>query len=75
MSIEVIKEGNILRVVESSEPILDGAKLTLYTASELSALAKHPTAWEAAQLESAFQEDEEDWGTSLDTMVISEESK
>jgi hypothetical protein len=75
MSIEVIKEGNILRVVESSEPILDGTKLTLYTAAELNALAKGPTAWEAAQLESAFQEDEEDWGTSLDSMVISEESK
>ncbi len=75
MSIEVIKEGNILRVVESSEPIVDGTKLTLYTASELDALAKRPTAWEAAQLESAFQEDEEDWGTSLDSMVIAEESK
>lgn len=75
MSISVIKEGNVLRVVESSEPILDGAKLTLYTASELSALSKSLTAWEAAQLESTFQEDEDDWGSSLDSLVISEESK
>lgn len=75
MSIAVIKEGNILRVVESSEPIPDGTKLTLYTATELSALEKIPLAWEAAQLESAFHEDEEDWGKSLDSMVISEESK
>jgi hypothetical protein len=75
MSIKVIKEGNLLRVVDSSEPIPDGTKLTLYTASELEALSGSPTAWEAAQLESAFQEDEEDWGTSLDSMVISEVSK
>lgn len=75
MSINVIKEGDVLRIVESSEPILDGAKLTLYTASELSALSKSLTAWGAAQLESTFQEDEDDWGSSLDSLVISEESK
>lgn len=75
MSINVIKEGNLLRVIDSSEPIPDGAKLTLYTSAELVDLAKQPTAWESAQLESAFQEDAEDWGHSLDSLVIQEESK
>jgi len=72
MSIEVVKEGNLLRVVESSEPIPEGARLTLYTASELVGLAKQPTAWEAAQMESAFQGGEEDWGASLDCLVVKE---
>ncbi len=56
MNITVIKEGEILRIIKSSEPILDGTKLTLYTPAEIDALAKHPTAWEADQLECAFQE-------------------
>ncbi|MFZ4777077.1 MAG: hypothetical protein ACOYM3_17035 [Terrimicrobiaceae bacterium] len=73
MNITVIKEGEILRIIKSSEPIPDGTKLKLYTAAEINALAKRPTTWETAQLESAFQEGEEDWGTSLDS--ITEESK
>jgi len=72
MSINVIKEGNLLRVLESSEPIPDGARLTLYTASELADLARQPSAWEAAQMESAFSDGEEDWGSSLDRLVIKE---
>lgn len=72
MSIRVIKEGNLLRVVESSEPIPDGARLTLYTASELADLAGQPSAWEAAQMETAFGEGDEDWGSSLDGLVIKE---
>ena len=35
MSIEVIKEGNLLRVVESSEPIAEGEHLVLFTADEI----------------------------------------
>jgi hypothetical protein len=72
MSINVIKEGSLLRVIESSEPIPDGARLILYTASELADLTRQPTAWEAAQLESAFRDGEEDWGSSLDGLVIKE---
>lgn len=75
MSIHVIKEGNMLKVLDSSSPIPDGVTLTLYTATELTELRKQPTAWEAAQLESAFAEDDEDWGSSLDTMVVREDSK
>jgi len=75
MSIQVIKEGNLLKVIESSAPIPDGVKLTLYTAAELKETCKQPTAWEAAQLESVFHEDDEDWGSSLDSMVVREEGK
>lgn len=35
MSIEVIKEGNVLRVVESSEPIAEGEHLVLFTGEEV----------------------------------------
>jgi hypothetical protein len=35
MSIEVIKEGNVLRVVDSSEPIPEGRHLRLFTADEI----------------------------------------
>ena len=35
MSITVIKEGNVLRVVESSEPIAEGKRLVLFTAEEI----------------------------------------
>lgn len=72
MSITAIKEGDVLKVVESSEPIPDGARLTLYTATELAALTRQPSAWEAAQVESAFSDGEEDWGSSLDCLVVKE---
>lgn len=75
MSIEVVKEGNVLTIIDSSEPIPDGAKLTLFTAAELKASGKQPTAWEAAQLECAFEENGEDWGASLDSLVVKEEGK
>ncbi len=35
MSIEVVKEGNLLRVVQSSEPIPEGEHLFLFTAGEI----------------------------------------
>jgi hypothetical protein len=67
MSITVIKEGNVLRVLEATAPIPDGARLVLYTPEELT--ASRPSAWEAAQIDSVFREDDEDWGSSLDALV------
>jgi len=60
--------------MSDEQPVIDRPKIT-HSASELGALAKHLTAWEAAQLESSFQDDEEDWGVSRDSMVISAKSK
>jgi len=68
MSITVIKENNVLRVLEASGPFPEGARLVLYTREELD--SRRPEAWEAAQLDSIFREDEEDWGDSLDALVV-----
>jgi hypothetical protein len=71
MSVTVKKERNVLRLIDSTEPIPEGATLVLYTADEA---ARRPalTAWEAAQLDSVFREDDEDWGDSLDALVVKE---
>ncbi len=63
MSITVIKEGNVLRILSSSEPIPENTPLELFT------LSIDP--WQAAQLESVFREDE-DWGHSLDHLIVKE---
>ena len=70
MSVTVIKEGNMLRLIDASEAIPDGKMLVLYTAEELRTESKGLTAWEAAQIESVFSEDDEDWGNSLDHLVV-----
>ncbi|MEI6072791.1 MAG: hypothetical protein WCS31_13435 [Verrucomicrobiae bacterium] len=70
MSITIIKEANIIRLLASSAPIPDGTRLTLYTEEEVPSMRTAPTAWEAAQIDSAFHEDEEDWGSSLDHLVV-----
>lgn len=76
MSIQVIKEGNLLKVIESSAPIPEGVKLTLYTAAELNDLGKQPPAWEATQLESAFHDDEVQQATARTAWLrLPEESK
>ena len=62
MSITVIKEGNILRILSSSEPIPENTPLELQV--------KSPDAWDLAQLESVFNEDDEDWGDSLDSLRL-----
>ncbi len=72
MSITVIKEGSILRVLESTTPVPDGERLVLYTAEEIA--KRQPSAWDAAQLNSAFQ-DAEDWGDSLDALVRTPSAK
>lgn len=57
MSIIAIKEGDILRIISSSEVIPENTPLHLH----LRAL----DGWQAAQLETVFR-DGEDWGNSLD---------
>jgi len=66
MSITVIKEGNALSVVKSSLAIPEGVPLELFTRDEL------VDPWTAAAIESAFF-DQEDWGSSLDGLVVREE--
>jgi len=70
MSIIAVKEGNVLRVVETSSDIPDGTRLVLYTAEEIRSAPGSLTAWEAAQLDSALGETDEDWGDSLDSLVV-----
>jgi hypothetical protein len=62
MSITVIKEGNVLRILSSSQPIPENTPLELEV--------KTPDAWDLAQLESVFNEDDEDWGDSLDALRL-----
>ena len=73
MSITIIRDGNSLRLLSSADCIPEGTPLTLYTAEELDGLSVRPTAWESAQLDSAFS-DGEDWGDTLDALVIPRES-
>lgn len=63
MSITVIKEGDHLRILASSAPIPENTPLELFT------VGIDP--WQAAQLESVFR-DEEDWGHSLDHLIVKE---
>ena len=60
MSIIAIKEGNILRIISSSEVIPENTPLHLH----LRAL----DGWQAAQLETVFR-DGEDRGNSLDHLI------
>jgi hypothetical protein len=69
MRVTVIREGNALRLIDSTEPIPEGATLVLYTADEIARLSAW-TACEAAQLDSVFRDDDEDWGDSLDALVV-----
>ena len=62
MSITVIKEGNVLRILSSSSPIPENTPFKL----EL----QDPDAWDLAQMDSVFREDDEDWGNSLDALRL-----
>ena len=66
MNIIAVREGSVLRIVESSEPIAEGARLILQ--SKLGPPA--PDALELAQLESLSLEPEEDWGHLLDAITL-----
>lgn len=66
MNIVVVKEGSVLRIVESSDPIPEGARLVLHPQFEGSSAE----ALELAQLESLGREPEEDWGDLLDPLTL-----
>jgi hypothetical protein len=63
MSITVIKEGNILRILQASEPLPENTPIELFTH------AVEP--WQGAQLDSAFA-DGEDWGPKLESLIVKE---
>ena len=56
----------MLRIVESSDPIPEGARLVLQPKVE----TPGPAAVELAQLESLSREREEDWGSLLDPLTL-----
>lgn len=66
MNIIVAKEGSVLRIVESSDPIPDGTRLVLQPRLEVSSLE----ALELAQLENLGREQEEDWRNLLDPLSL-----
>jgi hypothetical protein len=66
MKIVVVKEGSVLRIVESSDPIPEGTRLVLQPKLEATGVE----ALELAQLESLGREEEEDWGELLDPLTL-----
>jgi hypothetical protein len=60
MSVTIIKEGNTLRLLESSEPIPDGTKLVLFTEEELRELEAERRAWLDLQMPSFIRGDEDE---------------
>jgi len=65
MSIEVIAEGNLLRVIESSEPLVDGSHLRLFTEAELLALQAQRRSEVDLQMSSFIRGDEDEDGKEL----------
>jgi hypothetical protein len=65
MSVTIIKEGNTLRLIESSEPIPDGTKLVLFTEQELLELDKERRSWLALQMPSFIRGDEDERAEEL----------
>jgi hypothetical protein len=64
MSITVVREGNVLRIVDSDGELPAGEKVKLFTAEELARRSDY-SPLESAQLESIFTENDENWGDSL----------
>lgn len=65
MSVTVIKEGNTLRLLESSEPIEEGQRLVLFTEEELRALEAERKAWLDLQMPSFIRGDEDEVAEDL----------
>lgn len=65
MSVTVIKEGNTLRLVESSELIPDGTTLVLFTEKELRALEAERKGWLDVQMPSFIRGDEDEAAEEL----------
>ena len=65
MSVTVIKEGNTLRLIDSSEPIPEGARLVLFTEEELRTLEAERKAWLDLQMPSFIRGDEDESAEDL----------
>ena len=68
MSITLVQQNGQLRLLSSSVPIPEGVPIVLYTKEEIL------DPWDKAALDSFFS-DEEDWGTSLDKLVVNEKEE
>jgi len=69
MSITVVREGNVLKIVEADGELPAGEKVKLFTMEELARRSGY-TPLEYLQLESIFSESDEDWGDSLDSLLV-----
>jgi hypothetical protein len=65
MSIHLVKEGNTIRVLESSEPIPEGTILRLFTEDELNRLQSERTALRDAQMPAFIRGDENEDASDL----------
>lgn len=65
MSIEVVKEGNVLRVLDCSENIPEGLHLRLFTESELVKLDNERSAMLDLQMPSFIRGDEDEDASEL----------
>lgn len=65
MSIEVVKEGNVLRVLDCSENIPDGSHLRLFTESELTKLENERRQMLDLQMPSFIRGDEDEDASEL----------
>ncbi|MDX6767776.1 MAG: hypothetical protein SFU85_13415 [Candidatus Methylacidiphilales bacterium] len=65
MSITVVKEGGVLRVIDSSEPIPEGAHLELYTENELLSISLERKAMLDLQMPSFIRGDEDESAEEL----------
>jgi len=65
MSITVLKKGNTLQVLEASDAVPDGTKLTLYTAEELTSANEERRQWLAAQMPAFVRGDENEAAEEL----------
>ena len=65
MSVTVIKEGNALRLLESSEPIPEGQRLIVFTEDELRSLEAERRTWLDLQMPSFIRGDEDESAEDL----------
>lgn len=65
MSVTLIKEGNTLRLLDSSEPIPEGQPLVLFREGELRALEAERKAWLDLQMPSFIRGDEDECAEDL----------
>jgi hypothetical protein len=65
MSVTVVKEGGTLKVLQASDVVPDGTKLTLYTVEELSSIGEERRQWLNAQMPSFVRGDENETAEEL----------